>query len=214
MASPIYKLFFLRPSQYARGVAQPERDRIYAQLHEQKEKAGMKQLLMADMVWSSEKFEYFGVELFPSLEEEQEYALDLREMGWLQYIEGESFLGIPMDGTANNLTPPEPASMDDTPIYRVYLSRLTPKGYELSTDRLNEINSQTNQAARDAGSIAILSAYCRWNNEAWEYFGVERFPNLEAVLRYSQYLSVSNWYSIWESRSYLGTAVGGLVTGE
>jgi hypothetical protein len=214
MASPIYKLFFIRPSQYAWGVTQPERERINNRLHELGESAGMKQLLLVDMLWSSESYQYFGVELFPSLEAEQDYALDMRELGWTQYIEGESFLGIPLDGTANQLTLPPLPKADEVPIYRVYLSRLTPKGYTLKTDELNEINGLANEAARTAGGKPLLSAYCRWNNETWEYFGIERFPNKEAILRYSQYLSVSNWYGIWESRSYLGTAVSGLLTGE
>jgi hypothetical protein len=127
-------------------------------------------------------------------------------------LQGESYLGIPMDGTANRLAPPDPPCVGEKPIYRVYLSRLSAKGCTLSTEQLNQFNGQANEASRTAGGTPILSAYCRWNNEEWEYFGVERFPCMEAVLLYSQYLSVANWYSVWQSRSYLGTAVAGLVT--
>jgi len=124
-------------------------------------------------------------------------------------VEGESYLGIPMDSTANNIAPPGPPPPGENSVYRVYLSRLTDYGHSLSKDQLNEVWALGRDALNRAGGRMLLNGYMRWNNEEWESFGVERFPSHEAVLSYSQFLSVSGWYHVSAARSFLGIATAG-----
>ena len=214
MATPLYKLFFFKPTGKALELSQEERAALLKRLEEPGERWGVRLLIAADMRWSSETYDYFGVELFPSQEAAYTYASCLREIGWYDYIEAQSYLGIPMDGTANNLAPIEPPAPGDSPVYRVYFSRLTPEGMKLTLTELQELSNRSAEASRENGGRAICSAYMRWNNEEWEYFGVERYPNMEAVVRYSQHLTVSGWYRYWSARSFLGTGVEGLLLGE
>jgi hypothetical protein len=44
-----------------------------------------------------------------------------------------------------------------------------------------------------------------WSNERWPFFGVEEFPDLDAVQRHEQILTDLNWARYIESRTTLGT---------
>ena len=44
-----------------------------------------------------------------------------------------------------------------------------------------------------------------WSNERWPFFGVEEFPDVEAVQRHEQILTDLNWARYIESRTTLGT---------
>ncbi len=210
----IYKLFFYRRSALARDLTAEQLQEVIGQAQEPAERLGVRQLLLAEMRWSNEQFEYFGVEQYPSLETWQEYCRCLDQHSWYQYFEGESYLGLPIDETANELNPPSLPSAEEQPLYRVYLSSLTTYGMELGNSRLNEVWALGRQALREVGGIPLLAGYMRWNNESWDGFGIERFPSHQAVLSYSQYLSVSGWYRVSQARSYLGLAISGLLSGK
>ena len=210
MDYPVYKLFFFKRGVKALNMSAEDFEAlVVAQTREPARLLGVRQMLVANMRWSNERSEYYGIELFPSLEVQQEYTRILEGLDWFSYVDGESYLGIPMDSTANNITPPEPPPPGEKTVYRVYLSRLTDYGHGLSPDKLNEVWALGREALNRAGGRMILSGYMRWNNEDWESFGVERFPSHEAVLSYSQFLSVSGWYRVSAARSFLGTGIGG-----
>ena len=211
MQTPVYRLFFFKPGAKALDLSQDERKAFLARLDAPAQRMGVRLLLSADMQWSNECFEYFGLEQFPSQAAVLEYTQALRELGWYDYVVAESYLGIPMDGTANMLTPPALPAPGGMPIYRAYLARLTSYGHTLSQETLDGAGGRAIEKAHENGGVILASAYTRWNNEAWSYFGIERYPDMESVVRYSQYLSTSGWYGIWEARSHLGVAVGGLL---
>lgn len=213
MDLPIYKLFFFRRSARAMDLSAEQLQAGMGQLKEMRQKLGIRQLLLTHMRWSTDQYEYYGVEQYPSLEAQQEYCRSLEAAGWYGFVEGESYLGLPLDGTANDLTPPAPPPAGERSIYRVYLSRLTPCGQEMDSKRLNEVWAQGLSALSRAGGVQVLAAYTRWNNETWDSFGIERFPNHQSIMTYSQYLSVSGWYRVSEARSHLGVAVGGVLSG-
>lgn len=209
MENPVYKLFFIKRGARAMGMSEADYQAVLAQTREPALRFGVRRMLIANTRWSNERSESFGVELFSSLEIEQEYVRALEAIGWYNYIDSESYLGIPMDSTANDMTPPEPPPPGEKTIYRVYLSRLTDYGFSLPPEQLNETWALGREALHRANGQMLMSGYVRWNNEDWESFGVERFPSQEAILAYSQFLSVSGWYRVSLARSFLGTAVGG-----
>jgi hypothetical protein len=209
MDYPVYKLFFFKRGAKALSMSEEDYQAVLAETREPARRFGVRQMLVANTRWSNEKSENFGIELFPSLEIEQEYVQSLEALGWYNYVDSESFLGIPMDATANNLTPPEPPPPGEKTVYRVYLSRLTDYGHSLAPDRLTDMWALGREALGRANGRMLMSGYVRWNNEDWESFGVERFPSEEAILAYSQFLSVSGWYRVATARSFLGTAIGG-----
>jgi hypothetical protein len=208
---PIYKLFFVKRGPRALGMPEAEFQSILEKTRPLAERMGVRRMLVANMGWSNERFGYFGVELFPNLSVQQAYTHALEEIDWFSDVDGESYLGIPMDGTANNITPPPMPPPGEKSVYRVYLSRLTDYGAGLAPEQLSEMWGLGCEALHRANGRILISGYVRWNNEEWESFGIERFPSHEAVLAYSQFLSISGWYRVTAARSYLGTSLGGEI---
>lgn len=216
MDTPLYKLYlFKRTPVYYSASAQrlaELRDNIRAQQRD----LGIRNLFNAEMAWSNEKFEFFGVEFYPSLQAVQDYAGCLSELGFFQYVQGESYLGIPMDGNYPDFNPdflPPAAEAAQENVFRVYLAREAPTAHLIPEDTRAEIFERVQEAAQSAGALPLLAGYMRWNYEGYEYFGVERFPNMEALITFSQFLTEIGWYRMTDSVSYLGSAIGGLGAG-
>lgn len=189
MDTPLYKLFFHNT------VISPWQ--------------GAQRLLLCHSRWSNAQQSYFGIDMYPSIAT----LLEAEQAAGECDCPSESFLGLPLDGTANNLTPPPPPPPEELSIYRVYLSRLTADGLRMNPAELEDTWARARERLHQVGALMILSGYTRWNNEEWDTFGVERFHSLESLIEYSQLMSTSNWYRVTTARSYLGVAIGGNITG-
>lgn len=212
MDTPLYKLYFFKRNASYYDLSEAQWAQMRAEITTQQKALGIRDLFNAQMTWSNEQFESFGVEFYPSLEAAQAYTRCLFDLGYYKLIDSESYLGLPMDNTFPDFTlqPPTPG---ENPVYRAYLTHETAFARQMEPQELEMKYRQTSDAFRSAGGTPILSAYMRWNNEGYEYFGVERYPNLEALIGYTQFLSSNDWYRIMESRSFLGTAYGGIISG-
>lgn len=211
MNQPVYKLSFYRRTARAYTLPSGDLDALLSGREDAGQKFGRITLLTAKMGWSNERFEYFTVEMFPGLDALREFNACLEELGWFGIVNSESYLGIPMDEQCIDMEPLVPPAGARKPVYRVFLSRPSPLSYGLPADEHEEMLRRTQEAAQVAGAKPVLSAYTRWNNEEWEYFGVEQFASAEDALRYTQYLSVSSWYRYTVSRSFLGDPVEKLL---
>ena len=212
MDTPLYKLYFLKRLPAFFELSGEEWAALRAEFSARQTALGIRDLINAEMAWSNEVFEFFGVEYYPSAEAVQTYTRSLADLGFFRYLASESYLGIPMDASYPDFVP-EPPEPGSRAVYRLYLARERPCALALPTDVQEQLNAGLTEELRRVGGRALLGAYTRWNNERWEYFGVERFPTLEAVISYSQFLSSSGWYRNVDACSYLGVAFGGLVTG-
>ncbi len=199
MDGMLYKLFFSTTTQ-----AEPP------ELNERRKALGIRQLLAADMSWSNQKFMAFTVDLFPSLEVVRIYDRIARQTGTL--LPGESYLGIPMDENFPDFFAPAPQE-GEAPVYRVYFSRPTVDVYGVEPKKYHASLQLVNEARTRAGGRALIAAYMRWNNEEWEYFGVESFPSTNDLLTYSQFLTEQGWYRYTRAISYIGTVTGGILSG-
>ena len=212
MDTPLYKVYLLRrlPSYYQ---AQPEDInalRSAMALHQRE--LGVRDLFNGGTAWSNERYEFFGVEFYPNLNAVQEYTRRLMELKFYQYFDTESYLGIPMDNSYPDFSF-EPPCLGDCAVYRLYFSRRAPLAALIPKETREDILMRVQETAHSMGISTILSAYMRWNNESWDYFGVERFPNMETLIGYSQFLTEIDWYSQSQAASYLGYALGGLAAG-
>ena len=68
-----------------------------------------------------------------------------------------------------------------------------------------DLLGQVQQALEDAGGKELVLCSAAWSNERWPFFGVEEFPDLEAVQRHEQILTDLNWARYIESRTTLRT---------
>lgn len=96
MAGPVYKMFYGRMKEAWYQLSQEQQDAIWSQMQEAFKKVGGKPIVICDSNWSSEKWHFWGVEEYPSLEALQEYSHCLYEMDWFRYCDSEILLGTAM----------------------------------------------------------------------------------------------------------------------
>ena len=91
------------------------------------------------------------------------------------------------------------------PIYKLFQFRNTEAFYELSQDQRDELLGKLNAAFEKVGGKRIVICDSSWASEQWPVFGVEQFPDIEAVQQYAQALAELNLARYVESTSTLGT---------
>src|SRR5262245_21635739 len=103
MAGPIYKMFHARWTEAWYQLSQEQRDALFAKMEETGKRLGAKQVLICDSSWNSEKWLFWGVEEYPSMEALQEYSNCLVELNWFRYCDSEILLGsaVPTSSTEN-----------------------------------------------------------------------------------------------------------------
>jgi hypothetical protein len=92
------------------------------------------------------------------------------------------------------------------PIYKVWmLKKYTDAWYKLTPEEQEKQMSKVEQALKDAGGERVVSCVSLWSSEDCLGWGVEKFPDLEAVQKHAQLLWDIGHYKYFESVSYLGT---------
>jgi hypothetical protein len=90
-------------------------------------------------------------------------------------------------------------------IYKLWQGRFTEAWHQLPQQEQQRLLSQVMDALNAVGGRELVVCDAAWSNERWPFFGVEEFPDLEAVQRHEQILIDLNWARYIESRSTLGT---------
>ena len=93
------------------------------------------------------------------------------------------------------------------PIYKVYLFKPTEAWYQLSEQDKKSQIAKVENALKQVGGKEIISCFSGWNSEQWFGWGVEQFPNIEAVQKHHTLLVGINWFRYVDSVTYLGTEV-------
>ena len=93
MAGPVYKMFYARMKEAWFQLSKEERDSLFGKIEEAMKKVGGKPMIICNSSWSSEKWWFWGVEEYPSIEAVQEHTNLLNEMEWLRYVDSETLLG-------------------------------------------------------------------------------------------------------------------------
>jgi len=95
------------------------------------------------------------------------------------------------------------------PIYKVWMLNFKDGWYQLSTEEQNKHMAKVTQALKDVGGETVLFCISVWSSENWLGWGVEKFPDIEAVQKHTQMLADIEHYKYIESNSYLGTEYQG-----
>jgi hypothetical protein len=90
-------------------------------------------------------------------------------------------------------------------VYKLWQLRFTEAWYQLGQEEQQRLLALVQQALNTAGGKQLILCSAAWSNEQWQYFGVEEFPDVEAVQRHEQILIELNWARYIESRTTLGT---------
>lgn len=91
------------------------------------------------------------------------------------------------------------------PIYKVWFMKYKESWYKLTTEEQNKLMAQNTESQKQVGCEAIMVCASVWASEEWLAWGVEKYPNIEAVQKHSENLYSMNWFEYAESKTYLGT---------
>jgi hypothetical protein len=91
------------------------------------------------------------------------------------------------------------------PIYSVFFLKYKEPYYKLTTDERNKLGEQGEAALKQVGAERIVACMSFWANEQWLGWGVEKYPDIEAVQKHAMALYDLNWFNYFDSITYLGT---------
>jgi hypothetical protein len=91
------------------------------------------------------------------------------------------------------------------PIYKLYIYRFKEAEYQLSEKEREDIRAQLAASLQEVGGKEVIRCNSVWSSEEWLGFGVEEFPDIEAVQKHAQNLLKINRFRHIESRTLLGT---------
>ena len=92
------------------------------------------------------------------------------------------------------------------PIYKLFLGTPKPNWYRLSKAEQDKMLAKLSTLLEKAGGKRIVLCDSAWSSEKWAYFGLEEFPDTDAVQKYSELMAEINWpFEFVHSFSILGT---------
>jgi hypothetical protein len=92
-----------------------------------------------------------------------------------------------------------------TSIYKAWMMNYRPSWYELSKPSQDELMGKVGESLAKVGGKLVLVAASLWADEQWAAWGIEEYPNIEAVIQHAQTIADFRWYRFVKSWSILGT---------
>ena len=90
-------------------------------------------------------------------------------------------------------------------VYKLFQVRLSEAWYRLSEEEQNSIMDKVGEAREKAGGKTVIMCDSSWASEEWHAFGIEEFPDVEAVQLHSKLLNEFDWFRYIERRTLIGT---------
>jgi len=90
-------------------------------------------------------------------------------------------------------------------IYKLFLGKDTEAWHQLTAEEQESLFAKVNDALDQAGGKGIVTCNSSWSSEQWPFFGIEEFPDIEAVQKHSDLLDKLNWLRYVEAVTVLGT---------
>lgn len=91
------------------------------------------------------------------------------------------------------------------PVYKLYMGRPTEAWHQLTPDEQAQLLVRVDGALAEAGGERLVACDAAWASERWRYWGVERFPDVEAAQRHAELLDALHWLRYVDSVTVLGT---------
>ena len=92
------------------------------------------------------------------------------------------------------------------PIYKLWMFKYTDAWYQLSEEERNSyFQTKLQEAYEKVGGKMIIACASAWSSEQWLAFGLDEFPDIEAVQKFTELLIEQDHFRYIESVSILGT---------
>ena len=92
------------------------------------------------------------------------------------------------------------------PVYKTFKVGWSEAAYALSDEEREAILAKVNDALEAVGGKRVVMCDSSWASDRWRSFGVEEFPNIEAVQKHAQLLDEIDWHRYIEADTLIGTA--------
>ena len=90
-------------------------------------------------------------------------------------------------------------------IYKVFHVKFKEAWYQLSKPEQDSLLHKVEATLAQVGGKTQVLCNSNWSSETWMGFGLEIFPNIEAVQKHDQLLQELNWFRYVDSFTSLGT---------
>ena len=90
-------------------------------------------------------------------------------------------------------------------IYHLWQAKPTEAWHQLSRAEQDKLFAQGDEARAKVGGKTIVACASGWASEQWPFWGVEQYPDIEAVQKHTELLNAVNWFRYFESKTLLGT---------
>jgi hypothetical protein len=204
MNSLIYQVHYIKNSaasnQAWKALSEAEQSALTEQERASRAEVKSKAILFCDSAWADEEHPAWGVLSFPDLAARMQHTRMLRKIGWLDLVEAFTLLGT-SDREPEAVTIPNP-------IYKLWIIKSNPActgaRSELSKGLEAALWEKHNAIYAETGSKTVLSCSSYWCSEAYPFFGVSVYPNIEANQKVMEVLDELGWQRYFDSFSLLG----------
>ena len=90
------------------------------------------------------------------------------------------------------------------PIYKLWMFRPTEAWYQLSKEERDSLTKKVIEDIEKFGK-SVLMCPPTWSTERWYLFGVDEYPDIEAVQKFTEILIERDHFRYIEVESMLGT---------
>jgi hypothetical protein len=91
------------------------------------------------------------------------------------------------------------------PIYKLFLGNRTEAWHKLPAEEQHALLAKVNDALEQVGGKRVVSCDPSWSTEQWHFWGVEEFPDIQAVMKHTKLLADLKWDRYVETMTVLGT---------
>ena len=91
------------------------------------------------------------------------------------------------------------------PIYKLWMFRPKEAYYQLSKEERDSLANKIMEEIEKVGGKRVLTCTSTWSSEQWFMFGLDEFPDIEAVQKFTGFLLERDHFRYIESVSMLGT---------
>ena len=91
------------------------------------------------------------------------------------------------------------------PVYKMFHARWTEAWYQLTEEQREAIFAKMNEITERLGIKSTVVCDSSWTSDKWLFWGVEEYPDMEAVQEYARHLVELDWFRYVDSETLLGT---------
>jgi hypothetical protein len=91
------------------------------------------------------------------------------------------------------------------PIYKLWMFKYTDAWYQLSEEEQSDFLAKLREAYEKVGGKMVIACNSTWSSEQWTAFGLDEFPDIDAVQEFTELLNEYDHFRYIESISVLGT---------